>query len=175
MPRWLIDLISIAVGAALAAVILGFLRRWGLARREAALREGRPTSFQAFLRANVAPYPRRWRYGWVNVGFGPPSWKPRFSLRRRPVVLPASASIETIRRVAGLKEMLLTNPDCLVLHVRADHLRLELAIIAMDVPSALRALESGSGGGWRLADRQALALLEADEHSDGGVSSPGME
>ncbi len=156
MPRWLIDLVSIAIAAALTAVIVGFLRRWGLAHREAALREGKPTSFEAFLRANVAPYPRRWRYGWVNVGLGPPSWKPRFSLRRQPVALSASATIETIRRVAGMKEMLLTNPDCLVLRVRADHLQLELAVMAMDVPSALGALKSRSGGGWRLVDRQTV-------------------
>jgi len=36
--------------------------------------------------------------------------------------------------------------------------------MAMDVPSALGALKSGSGGGWRLVDRQTLALLEPDEH-----------
>jgi hypothetical protein len=39
---------------------------------------------------------------------------------------------------------------------------LELAIMTMDVPSALRALESGSGGGWRLVDPLTPALLDAD-------------
>jgi hypothetical protein len=162
MPSWLSELISIGVAAALTAVIVGFLRRRALARREAALREGKPTSFEAFLRSNVAPYPRRWRYGWVNVGLGPPLWKPRFSLRRQPVALPASARIEKVRRAAGFKEMLATNPDCSILHARAEHVELELAIMTMDVPSALRALESGSGGGWRLVDPLTPTLIDAD-------------
>jgi len=159
MPRWLIDLISAVVAAVLTAVIIGFLRRRSLARREAALQEGKQTSFEAFIRGKVAPYPRRWRYGWVNVGLGTPSWKPRFSLRRRPVVLPVSARIESIRHVAGFMEMFATNPDCSVFHVRAEDVDFELAVMAMDVASALRALQSGSGGGWRVADPETQARL----------------
>jgi len=158
MPRWPIDIISATVAAVITAVILGFLRRRSLARREAALQEGKQTSFEAFFRGKAAPYPRRWRYGWVNVGLGAPSWKPRFSVRRQPVALPVSARIESIRRVAGFKEMLATNPDCSIFHVRAEDLDFELAVMAMDVPSALRALQSGSGGGWRIAaPRPSLA------------------
>lgn len=167
MPRWLIELIPIAIAAALTAVILGFFRRRNLARRESALREGRPTSFEAFLRGKIAPYPRQWRYGWVNVGLGTPSWKPRFSLRRRPVALPTSARIEGIRPVAGFWEMLATNPGYVIVHVRADHVELELAIMAMDLSSAVRALESGSGGGWRLAAPGSLELLDPHVNSDG--------
>ena len=174
MPQWLSELIPLAIGTVITAVVVGFLRRRGLARREAALRQGRPTSFEAFIRGNVAPYPRRWRYGWVDVGLGPPSWKPRFSLPRERVALPASARIEGIRRVTGIIEMFRTNPGCLILHVRAEHVELDLAIMAMDAPSAVRALESGSGGGWRIVDPQTRALLDADDHSS-GVSFPGLE
>jgi hypothetical protein len=150
MPQWVSSAIPPAIGVLVTAVVLGYLRRRGVARRQAALREGRPTSFEAWLRGQAPPYPRRWRYGWVEVGLGVPSWKPRFSLMRRPIQLPASATVESIRPVSGLVEGIMTNPGCVVIAVRAGDVSLELAIIKIDVPTAMESLASGTVGAWRV-------------------------
>ncbi len=150
MPQWLSDAIPLVTGAIITSIVLGYLRRRGVARRQTALREGRPASFEAFLRGNVPPYPRRWRYGWVEVDLTLPSWRPRFSIIRRSIPLPASATVESIRRVSGLVEEILTNPDCVVMVVRAGDVRLELAVVRVDVPTALEALASGTVGAWRV-------------------------
>lgn len=150
MPQLPSDLITLGIGAVVTAIILGYLRRRGVARRETALREGRPTSFEAFLRGNAPPYPRRWRYGWVEVNLSLPSWRPRFSIIQRSISLPASATVESIRQVSGVAEGILTNPDCVVMVVRAGDVRLELAVVRIDLPTALQALASGTVGGWRV-------------------------
>ena len=150
MPSWLSEAIQWVIAALITAAILGYLRRRGVARRQNALREGRPTSFDAFLRGNAPPYPRRWRYGRVEVGLGSPSWKPRFSILRRPIPLPASATVESMRRVSGLVEGILTNPDCAVIVVRAGDVSLELAVLNIDVPTAMESLASGTVGAWRV-------------------------
>src|SRR5262252_9718173 len=106
MPHWLIDVLTYGGGALITIVVLTYLRQRGVRRRVNALREGRPTSFEAFLRGTAAPYPRRWRYGWVDVGYGAPDWRPRFSLRRDRIALPASASVAGIRRPKNLREMI---------------------------------------------------------------------
>jgi len=155
MPQWLSDAIQLGIAALITATLLGYLRRRGVARRQSALREGRPTSFEAFLRGNAPPYPRRWRYGWVEVGLGLPTWKPRFSIVRRPIPLPASATVESIRPVSGLVEGILTNPDCAVIVVRAGDVSLELGVVKIDVPTALESLASGTVGAWRIPTRLA--------------------
>ena len=149
MPHWLSDAITLGVGTVVTAIVLGFIHRRGVARRAAALREGRSTSFEAFLRGSIAPYPRQWRYGWVDVSIGAATWKPRFSIRRRRIPLPASATVVSVRPVAGLVEAIRTNPDCVVVVVRAGDASLELAVRNFDLATALESLASASGIGWR--------------------------
>jgi len=108
---------------------------------------GKPFTFDASLRANTAPYPRRWRAGWVTVNAGPPTWKPRFSLIRRRLVLPTPATVDQIRDVDGLREGMSVSPECRVIVARAGDVNLELAVFPIDVPIAQQALESGSAGG----------------------------
>ena len=150
MPQWLSDTIPLGVGTVITAIVLGYMHQRGVARRRAALREGRSTSFEAFLRGSVAPYPRQWRYGWVDVSLGTASWKPRFSVRRRRIPLPASATVVSIRRVAGLVEAIRTNPDCVVIVVRGGDVSLEIAVRDFDLPTALESLGSVSGVAWRV-------------------------
>jgi hypothetical protein len=156
MPRWLSDILTYGVGALITIAVLGYLRRRGVARREVALREGRPTSFEAFLRGSAAPYPRRWRFGWVSVNLGGPTWKPRFSFARRSIQLPTHATIDSIRRPTGFMESLWTNPGCLIAVVRAGEVKLELAIVAADVPTSLESLASGAGAHWSFGDRHVV-------------------
>jgi len=150
MPDWLREILTVAVAAVITAALLGFLRSRGARARRAALGAGKPLKFDAFLRADAAPYPRRWRLGWLMIGVGPPMWKPRFSLLRRPLALPVSATVEQIRRVAGLRETVFVNPECRIIVARAGNVNLELALMEIDVITALQALDSGSGGGWRV-------------------------
>ena len=144
------DLVGYAVAAVVSAALIAFLRRRRAASARAALQAGRPLSFECFLRADAAPYPRRWRTGWVSVGIGLPTWKPRFSVIRRSVTLPASATVEEVRRVNGIWESIVTNPDCWVIVARADPVTIRLAVLQIDLEIALQALASGSGGGWRV-------------------------
>jgi hypothetical protein len=144
------DLLGYGVAAVISAALIAFLRRRHAAAAKAALRAGRPLSFECFLRADAAPYPRRWRYGWVSIGVGLPTWKPRFSLIRPSVTLPASATVEEVRRVNGIWESIVTNPDCWVIVAHADQVTVRLAVLKIDLVTALQALASGSGGGWRV-------------------------
>jgi hypothetical protein len=153
MPQWLSDAIHLGIPALITATLLGYLRGRGAARRQRPLRECRPTSFKAFLRGNAPPYPRRWRYSWLEVGLGFPTFKPRFSIVRRPITLPASATVESIRPVSGLVESILTNPDCVVIVVRAGDVSLELAVVKINVSTALESLASGTVGTWRVSTR----------------------
>lgn len=108
---------------------------------------GKPFTFDASLRGNTAPYPRRWRAGWVTVNAGPPTWKPRFSVMRRRVVLPMSATVEEIRDVAGLRDGISVDRGCRIIVARAGDVSLELAVFPLDLPAARQALESGSARG----------------------------
>ena len=58
--------------------------------------------------------------------------------------------MEQIRRVAGLRETVFVNPECRIIVARAGNVSLELALMEIDVITALQALDSGSGGGWRV-------------------------
>jgi hypothetical protein len=161
MPLWLSDVLTYGVGALITTAVLAYLRRRGVARRRRALREGSPTSFEAFFRGGAAPYPRRWRYGWVYVNLAGPTWKPRFSLARRLVQLPGHATVVRIRRPAGLIENFSTNPGCRIVVARADEVTLELAIIAADIPTALETLTSGVGAYWTF-DRGRTVEMTAE-------------
>ncbi len=122
-------------------------RDWRKARaRRFDLPLGKRFTFDASLRANTAPYPRRWRAGWLTVNAGPPTWKPRFSLIRRPVALPMSAIVEQIRDVAGV-EAISVNPGCRIIVARAGPVSFELAVFPIDLRTAQLAVESGSAGG----------------------------
>lgn len=154
MPGWLTDFLNtlaqhLETGAIGLVVVIafGFFIEWMRARARLGLQVGKPMTFDASLRANAAPYPRRWRAGWVTVNAGPPTWKPRFSLLRRPVVLPMSAAVERIRNVAGLREGLIVNHGCQIIVARAGDLNLELAVFPPDLPAARQALETGSARG----------------------------
>ena len=150
MPGWLHDFLRAAaepvIVAALTAAVIGFVRRRRAQRRLVDLQIGKSVTFDASLRANTAPYPRRWRMGWLTVNAGPPTWRPRFSVMRRPVVLPMSAIVEQIR-TPSLREGLIVNTECRIIVARAGDVRLELAVFPVDLPTAQQALQSGSAGG----------------------------
>lgn len=149
MPAWLLGNLHFVIAAIVTAAVLGYLRSRGVRRRVRALREGRPTSFEAFLRGSAPPYPPRWRYGWVEITLGGPTWKPRFSFVRRPIALPANATVESIRKPRGFMENLRTNPECRIVVARAETVTLELAIVMADIPTALESLSSGAGAQWK--------------------------
>ena len=138
--------------ALVTAAVLTYLRSRDIARRQAALREGRPTSFEAFFRGTGHTYPRRWRYGWVSINLAGPTWKPRFSLFRSPIELPPDAIVDRIRPPAGLIENFRTNPGCRIVVAHVGDVTLELAILQADMPTALESLMSGAGANWNLAN-----------------------
>ena len=80
MPGWLHDFLRAAaepvIVAALTAAVIGFVRRRRAQRRLVDLQIGKSVTFDASLRANTAPYPRRWGMGWLTVNAGPPTWRP---------------------------------------------------------------------------------------------------
>jgi len=148
MPGWLADFLNTAAVGAISAVVLAavsgslYMRR--ARKRLIDLQVGKPATFYASLRANTAPFPRRWRAGWLTVNAGPPSWRPRFSLIRRPIVLPMSATVEEIRAPAGLREGLIVNTESRIMVARAGDVTLELAVFPIDLRTAMQALETGS-------------------------------
>lgn len=153
----------LAAGIA-AALVVSAIGVWRSARQLAAAAAGRAVTFDVFLRAGAPPYPRRWRLGWLAVGEGVPSWKPRFSLWQHPIPLPASATVDRIRPLSGLVEAILTNPGCRVVVVDAGDAHLELGVLWAELVPTLRALESATGGGWRVP--AALVEKLAREHDD---------
>jgi hypothetical protein len=104
MPGWLTQVLSAAVVGIVGAALIAVYRRWLAARRRKALAAGKPFRLDASLRGNISPYPRRFRQGWIVIGNGPPAWKPRFGVLRRPIELPTSAVVEQVRALSGLKE-----------------------------------------------------------------------
>jgi hypothetical protein len=94
----------------------------------------------ASLRRDVAPYPHRWRSGWLTIGIGPPTWWPHFGFARRPVVLPAPVAVAEIRHVSGRRERFIVNTDCRIIVVRDDDVSFELAVPATDLAAATDAL-----------------------------------
>ena len=117
--------------------------------------------FSAWLRGRVAPYPRRWRGGQIQLGLGAPVWKPRFGIVRRPVELPMSAVVEQIRRVSGVREIFSVSANCMVMLVKAEEVAIELAVRTPELLSVLQALESRSGGGWRVPSTITVNVLKA--------------
>ncbi len=83
--------------------------------------------------------------GWLTVNAGPPTWRPRFSVMRRRVVLPMSAAVEKIR-APDLREGLIVNYECRIIVARAGNVKLELAVFPSDLATAQQAIESGSAG-----------------------------
>src|SRR5919201_2946919 len=104
--RWLFEVLQLAVAAVVTAALLAFYSRWRASSLRRSVQAGAAVKFNAWLRGNRAPYPRRWREGQVLAGHGAPAWKPRFSVRRRPVTLPVSAVVERIRPVSSAHEVL---------------------------------------------------------------------
>jgi len=150
MLQWASHVASAVIAAVVTAALLGYLHRRGTRRRAAALREGRPTSFKAFLRAPAAPYPRRWREGVVTLGVGPPTWKATLGLRRSTLRLPVSASVDSMRGAASFGEKLATTPDSIIVVAHSGEGDVELAVRAFDFRTAIQALEVGTGGAWRI-------------------------
>jgi len=143
------------VVAVIGGMLVGIYGAWLAARRRKAYLAGRPASVDVFFRANVAPYPRRWRIGWLTVGYGPPSWKPRFGFTRPRMPLPTSATVDQIRPPKGIREGNLFNVETRIIVARAGDVNLEFAIPKRDIPVVLAALESDAGGAWNIpADRE---------------------
>lgn len=140
---------TIAAGIVTAVLVSGILR-WRAAGNRRAVAAGRPVTFDAWLRSGAPSYPKRWRLGFLSLGVGAPTWKPRFSVLRHRVVLPPSATVLEVRRPAGWIEPILVNPSAMVIVVRAENVILELAVLGFELPAALRALETGTGGAWRV-------------------------
>ena len=149
MPDWLSSVLPTIVVGVVSAVAVRALIDWRAGRNRRAVAAGRPATFDAWLRADARPYPKRWRYGFLSLGVGPPTWKPRFSILRRPIVLPPSAEVAKVRRTAGWIEPIVTNPGCVVIVARADGMTLELAVMNFELGTSLRALTAATGGGWR--------------------------
>ncbi len=70
MPGWLTDFLNtvaqhLETGAIGLVVVIafGFFIEWIRARARLGLQVGKPMTFDASLRANARPYPRRWRMG----------------------------------------------------------------------------------------------------------------
>ena len=163
MPGWLLHNLHIVVAAIVTAVVLAVYYRWRAAALRRAVQSGAPVKFNAWLRGPVAPYPRRWREGQVQLGLGAPVWKPRLGIVRRPVELPMSAVVEQIRRVSGVRETFSVSPNCMVMLVQAQELAIELAVHARELLSVMQALESRSGGGWRVPSTVTVNVVRAGE------------
>jgi hypothetical protein len=163
MPGWLLQNLHVVVAAIVTAAVLAVYYRWRAAALRRVVRGGAPVTFSAWLRGPVAPYPRRWREGHVQLGLGAPVWKPQFGIVRRPVQLPMSAVVEQIRRVSGVREIFSVSANCMVMLVHAEEVTIELAVRAPELLSVLQALESRSGGGWRVPSTVAVNVVEAGE------------
>jgi hypothetical protein len=147
MPGWLRqDLLVGAITAVLSAIVAGIINRRRARARLVALQVGKTVSLDASLRGDAAPHPRRWRVGRLTVNAGPPTWRPRFSVMRRPIVLPMSANVERIRQ-PSLREGLIVNTECHIIVAHAEGVTLELAVFPVDLPTARQAIQSGSAGG----------------------------
>ena len=149
MSQWVLQILEAVIAAIITAALLGYIHRRGVRRRSAALREGKPTSFRAFLRGSAPPYPKGWREGVVTLGVGSPEWQPSWGLRRRAVLLPLSASVVSMRRATGARERFATSPDSIIVAISSGEGDLELGIRDFDFRTAMKALDVGSGGGWR--------------------------
>jgi len=150
---WLTQIIGAAVVAILGGIFAGVYMRFLARRRRRALTAGKSFRFDAALRGNIAPFPRNFRAGWVTVGAGMPTWKPRFSVLRRSIMLPTSAVVERVRPLSGVRENFTINSECQVIVAGAGDVIIELAVLRFDLETALSALASTTGGGWRRADR----------------------
>jgi len=159
MPGWLLQNLHFVVAAIVTAVLLGVYYRWRAAALRRAVLSGAPVTFNAFLRGPAAPYPRRWREGKVQLGFGAPVWKPHLAILRRPVELPLSAVVKEMRPVSCMREILSISADYIVLLVQADETTIELAVRSAELMSVLQALESRSGGGWRVPPTGPLDVV----------------
>jgi len=161
MPGWILQNLHFVVAAIVTALVLGVYYRWRAASLRRAVVSGAPVTFNAFLRGPAAPYPRRWREGKVQLGFGAPVWKPHLAIPRRPVALPLSAVVKEMRPVSGVREILSIRADYMVLVVQGDGMTIELAVRTAELPSVLQALESRSGGGWRVPATGAPDVVKA--------------
>jgi len=163
MPGWLLQNLHIVVAAIVTAVVLAAYYRWRAASLRRTVQSRAPVTFNAWLRGSSTPYPRRWREGRVHLGFGAPSWKPRLAIPRRSVALPMSAVVEQIRPVSGVREIFSVNANCTVIVARADDATLELGVYTKELASVLQALESRSGGGWRVPSTLTVDVVRAGQ------------
>jgi len=74
-----------------------------------------------------------------------------------------SAVVEQIRRVSGVREILSVSANCVVMLVQAEEVALELAVRTPEFLSVLQALESRSGGGWRVPSTITVNVIRAGE------------
>src|SRR2546425_8786361 len=112
MPGWLSTILQGAGIAVITAVIVGLYRRWRAAAHRADLQAGRALTFDASIRADAAPYPRRWRTGWVTAGGGGAPPEPPVSIFRRPIAPPTSAVGDPIRGAFRPRGTLIRYPHC---------------------------------------------------------------
>jgi soluble lytic murein transglycosylase-like protein len=73
-----------------------------------------------------------------------------------------SAVVTELHRASGMREILSLSADCIVLLVQGDETTIELAVRSAELPSVLQALESRSGGGWRVPPSLALDVVRAE-------------
>ena len=159
------QLIWAAVIGIITWALIAWYQRWLTAKHRKALAAGKPFSFDAFLRGNLSPYPSQFRPGWVSVGYGVPTWMRRRDLFRRRIKLPASAVVEKIRPLSFWENVTL-NEDCRVIVASSGALVLELAVLSPEVTTALSALFTSTGNGWRLQaanSRPSQRSTETDE------------
>jgi hypothetical protein len=150
MPGWLVGNLHFVVAAVVTSAILWVYHRWRASSLRRRVQSGAEVTFNAWLRGSTTPYPRRFREGQVHLGFGAPSWKPRMGISRRTVELPMSAVVEQIRPVSGVRETFRVAANCMVIVARSDVATVELGVHSNELASVLQALESRSGGGWRV-------------------------
>jgi hypothetical protein len=120
------------------------------ARDLEALERGEGLVVSCFLRGLVAPYPRRWKQGSLELMKGRISWRPLWALRRRPILvdkhvrsvevkpIPASAwNVKKGGRAFGLVSL----PDFQMVVATADRTVLEFIVPCIDVQLVVSAIK----------------------------------
>jgi hypothetical protein len=74
-----------------------------------------------------------------------------------------SAVVDQIRPVSGFREILGVSANCMIIVARNETVTFELGVYARELSSVLQALESRSGGGWRVPSTVQVAVVKGPE------------